>query len=397
MLRPRLLVAAAALGAVAAACSAPRTFRPFAAVVELDGTGGALDAEWCEDFAFVTVELDGRPARRFLLDTGASVVLIAPDTVAELGLPRAPLDPDRGGLRLPGASGSAATVAEVVPLQLLRVGPLRLRGLDALVLDTSALERVLGRRVDGILPAAAFRDATLTIDYPARTVTVAPSPALPPAAAAAHEVALAPDALPQIEVEVGATTVRVLLDSGSSEFLSLPAAAALTFQHGPVETGRWQTIGGPQPIRRGRLDGDLAWAGHTLAAPMVALDQGTRGAAGSGLLRHFRITLDLRHARARFERDESAPVTCPPVRSLGLGFLHDREHWSIAYVLAGGPAAQAGLAAGDIITAIDGQPVPAWDRARFEQAVATHERLRLRVRAAGGEREVDLPVAVLVP
>lgn len=393
----RLLLASAVVGAVAAACSAPRTFRPFAAVVELERAGGPLDAEWCEDFAFVTVELDGRPARRFLLDTGASVVLIAPDTVAELGLPRVPLDPERGGLRLPGASGSAATVADVVPLRLLRVGPLRLCDLDALVLDTSPLQRVLGRRVDGVLPAAAFRDATLTIDYPARTVTVTASPALPSAAAAAHEVALAPDVLPQIDVEVGASTVRVLLDSGSSEFLSLPAQAALVFRHGPVETGRWQTIGGPQPVRRGRLAGDLAWAGHTLAAPMVAVDQGARGAAGSGLLRHFRVTLDLRHARARFERAASDPVTCPPVRSLGLGFLYDHDHWTVAYVLAGGPAAQAGLVAGDTITAIDGRSVAASDRVRFEQLVATRERLRLRVRAAGGERDVDLPVAVLVP
>lgn len=360
----------------------------FASETQLEGDGGALEVDWIADFAFATVTLNGRGPRHFLVDTGASVVVIDPRVADDLGLDRVPVNPDDGGFPLTGAQATAKQVREVVPIRELRAGPLVLRDVDAVVVDSEFLGGIVGRTIDGVLPAAAFRDFVVTLDFPARTVTVGRGSLPAPGSDDAHVMPLLPNGLPQVRLDIGGTSFPVLLDTGSSDFLSVPEGVALPFRAAPVETGRHVTVGGVVPARHARISGQVSWAGHALEEPVVALDRGPRGSAGVALLRNFRVTLDMTHDRASFERTSGEPLRSPPVRSIGAGFVRAPDVWTVGYVIDGSPAARAGLAVGDRVDLVEGLPVGQMPRPVYETLVQGRGGIRFRVLTDGAPRDV---------
>lgn len=390
--RPLPLFAAALL---LSGCSSPRSFHPFPTSTELDPAGRRLDVEWVEDFAFADVMIDGKPAGRFLVDTGASAVLVTPQVADAVGLARREIDRDRGGYPLAGADASSAMIQRVAPVRELRCGPVSVRDFDALEVDTTPLALALGHRVDGVLPATVFHDVLLTVDYPARRIEV--SARRQPDAGAAHWLPLLPGSLPQVTLRIGDADVPMLLDTGSSQFLALPETVSMPLHGAPVATGRKQTVGEVLAVRQVRLDLALDWAGHVVPDPVVELGRERRGAAGAAFLRRFRVELDQSSGWVRFERAATEALTSPPVRGIGLGFLRGPTHWTVGYVLDGTPAADTGIAVGDQVTALDGVAVGEISRARYEQLLAQRDVLRLTVHSGASERDVEVPVTVLVP
>src|SRR5262245_6875047 len=136
---------------------------------EISGDGGALPAHWVPPFAIVEVSLDGSAPRPFLLDTGASVLVIAPDVAAELSRSRDGAAAESREVAITGSDGAVGTAQDVVRIAELRCGPLTVRGIDALVVDLDLPRAALGAPIDGILPGVVAGDALLTIDWPART------------------------------------------------------------------------------------------------------------------------------------------------------------------------------------------------------------------------------------
>ena len=357
-----------------------------------------LDAQWERHFALVNVRLDGGPERRFLLDTGASAVVLAQSLVDELQLPTMALDPAKGGFVLQGADDSTARVQRIVPLQSLQCGPLTMREVDALVLDLTPLQQVCGDPVAGILPATMFRDCVLTIDYAGRRVDVARTDQVAPAELGAGTVELRGGSLPRIELVIDGKPLPVLLDTGSSGFLAVPKSLPLQFATPPRETGKQMTIGGALPSFQARLAGDVDWAGHVLHLPILDLQTEDSAAVGTEVLAHFRVVLDQSRRRVTFARSSDAPIRFAPVRGQGLGFPIVGDAWIVAYVLDGTPAAAAGLREGDRIVAIDGRAVAGMTRADHADAMASKAATTLRVQRDGeAERDVLVPVAVLLP
>lgn len=358
-----------------------------------------LEAQWERDFALVNVRLDGGPAQRFLLDTGASAVVLAQSAVDELRLPTLALDPAKGGFVLQGADDSTARVQRIVPLRSLQCGPLSMRDVDALVLDLLPLQQVCGQPVAGVLPATMFRDCVLTIDYPARRVEVASQDALAPAElGSGGTMPLLQGALPHVELAIGGSSMPVLLDSGSSGPLAMPKSLPLEYQGPPRETGKHMTIGGVLPSLQARLAHDVDWAGHVLRTPIVDLQNEDSAAVGTAVLAHFRMVLDQPRQRVTFARDRREPIAFPPVRGQGFGFRITGDSWTIAYVLDGTPAAAADLRAGDRIVAVDGHAVAGATRADHDEAMASRPATTLRVQRGGEpERELLVPVVVLLP
>lgn len=358
-----------------------------------------LDAHWARDLALVSVRLDGGAERRFLLDTGASAVLLAQSLVDELQLPTMALDPANGGFVLHGADNSTAKVQRIVPLPSLQCGPLTMRDVDALVLDLTPLQQVSGQAVAGVLPATMFRDCVLTIDYAARRVDVARLDTVAPAElGSGGTVALRGGSLPRIELAIGGKPLPVLLDSGSSGFLALPKSLPMEFASPPRETGKQMTIGGALPSFQARLAGDVDWAGHVLRTPIVDLQTEDSAAVGTEVLSHFRLVLDQARQRVTFARSTSDPIVFAPVRGQGFGFRIVADAWTVAYVLDGTPAAAAGMQVGDRIVAIDGRAVAGLTRADHDAAMASKTSTTLRVQRDGAaERDVLVPIAVLLP
>jgi hypothetical protein len=116
----------------------------------------------------VPATINGRGPYHLLIDTGngeAEPILFRPLTSA-LGLPL------HGERDQPGVTMDVPVAR--TRLDRLDVGPIRLEGLNALVLDPLQLPPVTVAP-DGILGYGFFRDYRLVIDYPAQVLEFAPS------------------------------------------------------------------------------------------------------------------------------------------------------------------------------------------------------------------------------
>ena len=354
-----------------------------------------LPTKWVDDVAFVAVAINGKPAGRFMLDTGADAVVLTRATIDSLELPRVVIGDDKNKIVVAGAGNTQVASTGGAAVAELRCGPLVLRNLDALEADTTTFSRALGCPVAGVLPVTAFRDVVLTIDYVARRVEVAEPPGETPRGS--NTLPLGPASVPIVPMRIGSAEVSLLIDSGSDEYLTLPDNMARSRRGQAVETGKARAIGGDVSTRHARLNARLDLAGHVLEDPVVEVVQDSAGAIGTELLRHFRVVIDQPHGCVTFSRASDQPLRSPPVRRTGLGLLRDGSHWTVAYLLAGTPAVTTKVRVGDEVVAVDGVAVGDLSRRQYARLVDERDVLRFRVRAGNNLREVDVPVAVLVP
>lgn len=167
-----------------------------------------------------------------------------------------------------------------------------------------------------------------------------------------------------------------------------------------VEAMNGWGVGGP--VRSHRARGDMLALGE-VEVPGVALDlfTGERGAfaakhvagnIGGGVLSRFTVTFDYARQLMYLEKNRLFDRPDTHDRS-GLWINRAGDAFSVEDVVPGSPAAQAGVAVGDRITAVDGQAPAklslADTRARWRSA-APGTRLRLRIENAQGSREVTL-------
>jgi predicted aspartyl protease len=351
----------------------------------------ALPVRWEAGVPVVEATVDGRGPFRFVLDTGMSAVALDQTIADDLHLDAVPAD-----IVFEAAEGSF-TARRTVRLGELRVGPLVDREVVALVLDLEGLRQASGTGIDGLLPASMFAGGVLTFEPDCGAVTYGAGE-LPPANGGEILDVTGRDR-PFVAAAVGGSPCRVLLDTGSTGFLQLPAArvTSLRLRSPPTVTGRSMTAAGVVELRKVRLDETIALGRHRIAAPIVDVSRSDRALAGMDLLRRFRTTFDFVNRRVRLERQDDAPISTPPVRGPGAGFLRQRGALIVAYVLEGSPACAAGLRVGDRIEKVDGQEprgaaAPPWhgdDTANRAQVV-------LRVVRDGVRREITVPIATLL-
>jgi C-terminal processing protease CtpA/Prc len=107
---------------------------------------------------------------------------------------------------------------------------------------------------------------------------------------------------------------------------------------------------------------------------------GSFGNIGGDVLQRFRVTFDYRRKQLRlvpgpsFARPFEADMT-----GMILTIRPDGDHpVEVVKVAPGSPAAEAGVAAGDILVSVDGKPLAAGDLAAFRKRMKTEgEALRL--------------------
>ena len=394
-MRRRLSLLAAALALVLASCASvpPDWIYPRAPVLSASETPTALPVTWLGGYALVETYVDGRGPWTFLLDSGADHYAIDLRTADALKLEREGGD----GVRLTNMlTGTQTDLVGSARIREIRAGPLAESDTGAEIVDLSLAEQAMGTRIDGVLPASAFRDGLLTFDFAAGTVTVVQGELPPPDGRDVLALHLVP--LPCIAVEIGGSPCAVLLDTGSDSALCVPAAREPTmrFRAPPAAVGMHGTLAGVIPDRSARLDGALAWGRHRIADPVVSLTPGEWCLAGVKLLGEFRVTFDFAHARVRFDRSGTEPIRSRPVRGIGAGFLRRNGVSTVEYVFDGGPAARAGLRVGDHIEAVDDRPVGELTYSEREQLWDERDTVKLRVAGADGPRDVVVPVVTVV-
>ncbi|HXU51486.1 MAG TPA: PDZ domain-containing protein [Casimicrobiaceae bacterium] len=323
---------------------------------------------------YVDAKLDGKGPLRLMIDAGGPNV-IAAEAAQSLGLAATP--------------GATASEPATVTVGALDIGGLVLdKQAFASVPLAAAMKRVEDvDRFGGVTGYELLRRFPARVDYAARTITFY-APAGWKYAGSGTRVALRfHDNVPTVEGSVDGVRGAFALSTASRASLTL--APAFVAAHGLVTKYKATTevvagagVQGAAHAKLARAD-SLKLGDVDVAKPVTLLaeqgsgilaDPSIAGDVGYGVLSRFAVVLDYADEAAWLEPNPAAGADAFD-RS---GAFVERAANGIAVVdvVAGSPAAKAGLKAGDVIAAIDGAPA----------ARVTLDALRMRLRAAPGSK-----------
>lgn len=334
-----------------------------------------------------------------VVDSGAGITVVDQELAAAAGLK------GQGQVTARGVGGEGR------PVQLcrgvtLRLGDLELPPLTVAILDLGEVHRKIGRRMPVILGKELFHARPVTVDYAqSRLVLHEPDNFVPPAGA--HELPLRPlddgHVMVQLQLE-DLPPCWCMVDTGSGDtvMFHLPYVR----ENGLLQ--RWERLGertvsgvGGFVLAKQARAHAVTFAGVQFAAVPVSLATDPRGAMasatsdgtlGAGLLSRFVVTFD--HAGKRLLLVPAADAVTRSFRADRLGLTPVEQDGAVVleHVGAGSPAAEAGLRAGDRITAIDGVAVDVRSfRQRFQAVREAAAGTVVTIRIGGGaERRVTL-------
>jgi len=309
---------------------------------------------------YVDATVDGRGPFPFIVDTGGHTIL-TPSTVATLGLTSQGASPSAG-------AGEQTTTNGFVGVRELQVGGMRLTGQTAFTLDFASKETE-GFEVGGMIGFEVFRRFVVRIDYGALTLTLI-DPARFDARGAGTRVPFRfYDHLPQVDGRFDGRPGRFDIDTGSRSEVDLTtpfverARLRDDYPQAVLALTGWG-VGGAvksQVVRArsltlGSVRVDDVVAELSTARAGSFSDANYEGNVGSGFLKRFVATFDYAHQRMYLARRVPPPADAGTFDRSGLWINLQDRGFVIADVAAGSPAAEAGLAVGDIVTAIGGRP-----------------------------------------
>ena len=344
---------------------------------------------------FVKVMLNGKGPFRMLFDSGGVNVLL-PQVLAQIGA------------RAEGAMSGGAADDDRQNVGVTRVDRLEFGGIvvERQVFATFDLDEFM-RRVEGLDDVAGvvgyeiFKRFPVKLDYEHSRATFYDPAKFKYAGTGARLPILFRGTNPQARGRVDGIDGVFHIDTGSrgSLTLTLPFVEAneLTAKYGAkLETISGASVGGHVRALLARAT-TLQLGDITVQKPVTLLSLQSRGALadpdlagniGFGILRQFNITFDYPNSVLYFEKN--ANYGKPDVYDrAGLWIERAAKGYEVVDVVAGGPAAAAGVKAGDLIVGINGK---AWtllplSAVRTELKAAPGRKVRLKM-DAGPERVV---------
>jgi hypothetical protein len=344
-----------------------------------------------ENHVYLNVMLNGKGPYLFIFDTGGANVIDpqVAQTISAIGK----------GSAQGGGAGSGTETASLADVDTLQVGDAVLKHqLFAVAPVRMGFGVSAGKNVDGLIGWEVLARFVTSFNYDENQIVLTLSDrAAPPANA--HVIPFVfYGTQPQIDCSIDGNPAECTIDTGARDSLTIfgPYLAA----HPEVRPAKLSAvgvngfgIGGAALGRLGRLReiqiggiqlNDLI-ADYTtqtqgaLAAPFIAAN------IGGNLLRRFDITFD-------YGKQTMALVPNPAFNDpdqyerIGLFLVNKGGKVTVADARPGTPAADAGIAAGDVISTIDGASTSTMSledvRATFYQPVGTV--VRLGITSKGG-------------
>lgn len=315
-------------------------------------------------------------ATPMMLDSGAGATVIDRAFAEKIGL--------KGGQSISVRGASGDIPAQIAGGVTLSVGGLKLTKLSVLILDMSDVARAIGRPIPVVLGREAFKAGAVTIDFPKRTIRFSDRAGFVAPMGATRLEVTGNGPIPRVQVSVaGLPPIDADLDIGNGGSVDLaqsywteqPALASL--RHAESQTGG---VGGIKPARRVTLP-ELQFAGMRYQGVPATLNEDpkslptTGGNVGIELLKAFVVTVDLSGGALYLQPTGRAPQFDRERAGTRTELAGDRL--KVAYVSPDGPAAAAGLKAGDEIASVDGHRVdasyysrPDWTRGAAGRAVS---------------------------
>jgi len=280
------------------------------------------------------------------------------------------------------------------------------------VLDMPGFDDVEGVQVDGVLGVEMFKRLVVQIDY-ARSEMLLADPVAYVAPASAHSLAIAFFGhFPGVQGDLDGAAGQFWLDTGNRGGLVL--LTPFVEAHGLAErypTSAMTTIGwGIGGRAQGRLarGGRLTLGGLVVEAPVLRLPADNGGALairhvagniGGEILRRFVVAFDYARRVVHLVANADAQRLFDADRS-GLWINRHARGAVVDAVTCDGPADDAGLQVGDVVTAVDGETVDAIGldglRRRLAESPAD-SRLVFDVLRDGSATQVALVLRDLIP
>jgi Aspartyl protease/PDZ domain len=358
-------------------------------VVPLDHQDGHL---------FVRVRIDGKGPFRMLLDSG-SINALLPEVARTLKL--------KPGSTAPGSTAGTPGDGAIVRAQRLDIGGVVISRPAFATIDLKAfLQRVEGvDDVAGILGYELFKRMPVTIDYD-RARLVLHDPASFKYAGKGALVPLAfRGTMPTVRGRLDGIDGVFDVGTGARPSLTLTSSFAASNDLAAKYGASKSVIAGAGP--GGHVRGTLARAGEldlgevVVTGPVVVLATPDAGAAagvagdaagsiGYGVLRRLSPTFDYARKAAYFDRGAKLAETDSFERA-GLWLERGPTGFVVVDVVVDGPAAAAGVKAGDVVTAVNGKAAGTLSlaAARASLRAPAGSRLLLQLGDAG-ERTVIL-------
>ncbi len=347
--------------------SAAYAMPPSARVADFAILGGAHSVTFPFDLInnhiHAHVMINGKGPYYFVFDTGG-VNILTPELAKELG---AKIE---GESEVRGA-GEGTSTAGLTHVDEINLSGAQVKDQLFMAYALDSLYPSSGTHMQGMVGYEVFRRFVTRIDYGARTVSLI-DPKYFDSAAAGKPVKIAFNGNAAIvEGSYNGIPGKFQIDTGARSSLTLdaPFVAAHNLRANAamgVDAVDGWGVGGPS--RSHIVRGGILKIGTSIEVdhPVTGMAADTAGAmadptlaanVGGGILKRFIVTFDYGHSTMYLK-----PVV-GPVEDLdtydraGTWFNVAPDGFNVVAVTAGGPAAVAGLKAGDVITTIDGKPV----------------------------------------
>jgi hypothetical protein len=337
-----------------------------------------VDFEVFSGHTFVRVMLDGRGPFRMLFDAGGANVLAA-ETAALL-------------------AGKGNPVPRTLTVAATNLSGVELGDQRYVVADIDAfLRRVEGLDdVAGIVGLEWFVRMPIKVDYARSRLTLFDPAQFKGAASGTRVPVAARGRLPRVRGSLDGFDGMFEIDMGSRGSLTLAPAFAAKHDLAAKLSAKNEAITGAGmagPMRsllaRGRM---LKLDTVEVPYPVIAIPRDTKvalaeseiaGNVGFGVLRQFAITYDLANDALYFERYLNFGTPDIADRG-GIWLERGAEGFQVIDVVAAGPAAQAGLKAGDVIVEINGRAWSEVSLPALRDALRGPAGSRVRVKTGAG-------------
>ena len=351
----------------------------------------------------VEAMLNGQGPFAFILDTGGHDIL-TPEAATTLGLAAA-------GAGVSGGAGEGTLPEQYTRVARLEIGAATLRDQSFIIipLPYDTVERGAQPPLAGILGVELFERFAVELDYRGGRLTLRPLAGAPPGHGVPVSISFSDDQ-PIITAKINGIPGDNGLDTGNSGAL--------------VVQGRWARRHGlATELRNGLLTAgfgaggmsrnwarrvDLELAGRTFPRIVGHYSEDRRGAfasrteagnIGNVIFENFVLSFDYGRGIVWFDPVPGEPRAHPYPRAGMSVYKESPEAFTVATVLPQGPAAQAGIAPGDLITAVNGAPaatLSGWDFRRIE-CESEGTRLTLGITRGGQQGPAVVVLRELLP
>lgn len=354
---------------------------------------------------FVDVKLNGKGPFSFILDTGGYGGISA-EAAQAAGL--------KLGAEVQGSgAGEKVVTARETSVERFELGELEIKNQDLRVFDFSDVRHVFGSaKFDGIIGLPVFQRLVVKVDYAKELLTFTE----PTGFAYKGSGVVVPFEheryLPIVQGEVDGVRGRFGVDTGDRSTLTLKGPFVdeykLREKYAPrVEALTGWGLGGAIRAEVVRT-GALKFGGVLIKEPVTRLSlqrsgafaaNDTAGNIGAGVLKQFTVIFDYSRKQMILEKNKNFGRRDVYDRAgMWISQSSDGKSFEVMDVVAGSPAAAAGLKVGDRILALDDKALPQLDlfAARLLLKSAAGKRLRVQVQSGNERREITLMLKDLI-